>query len=131
MAFISKKTTAYLFLAFLLVFLLYALFSARHMLMGPYVSFGSIPNPYTTDIQVVEIQGRARNTDALTMNNRTIAISPEGIFTERVLLSPGANTFTFHAIDRFGRKSDTTLEVVYKPSQENVIQLIKGDIITP
>lgn len=129
MAFISKKTTTYLFTAFLLFVLMYVLFSARHMLMGPQVNFGSIPNPYTTDIQVIELQGRAQNTDALTMNNRPIAISPEGIFTERILLTVGENVFTFHAVDRFGRSSDTTLAVVYEPSQENVIQL-KTDINT-
>lgn len=127
MMYYSHKTLAALFTLLLIVILGYTLFAARHVLTGPQVRFGDVENPLTVHTQVIELSGQASNTQGLTINNRKVLMDQSGAFSERVLLSVGLNTFSFTAIDRFGRSKTSVFEVVYEPQTKDVLQLRNND----
>lgn len=123
----TSKRTRTLFLVFLLIVLGYAAFNARHLLIGPQIFFDTGDAPLTTQVQVIELFGTVRNAKSLTVNGRDVLMETNGAFAERVLLSPGLNTFVFTAVDTYDRETSETLLVMYEPPYDDVLQY-EGDI---
>jgi uncharacterized protein YfaP (DUF2135 family) len=91
----------------------YAYYEARGVLYGPSIQLSS-------DIQEVHdpfiaIQGKADRIADLSMNGRPISVTEDGAFDEPYLLSPGLNRIMLDATDRYGRKTQQIVEVVYTP----------------
>jgi uncharacterized protein YfaP (DUF2135 family) len=91
----------------------YAYYEARGVLYGPNIQLSS-------DIQEVHdpfiaIQGKADRIAELSMNGRPISVTEDGAFDEPYLLSPGLNRIMLDATDRYGRKTQQIVEVVYTP----------------
>jgi len=119
----NKKLPITIFIIFLLLILGYAGYTARYLIMGPQLMLGVDGDVITVTSQIIEITGTTKNTTDLTMNNAVLLLDESGNFTERMLLSAGTNTFIFDAEDRFGRRSQETLQVIYMPKDNNVLQL--------
>ncbi len=104
-------------IALILFFLLiigYAYFEARGVLYGPSISV-------TSDVTKVEepfisIQGKAERIAELSMNGRPISVTEAGAFDEPYLLSAGLNRIMLDATDRYGRKVQEIVEIVYTPT---------------
>jgi len=107
----------------MLLVLGYALYTARHIIGGPQLILATSDGVLTVTSQVIEITGTAKNTTNLTMNNAVLLLDEASNFTERMLLSAGINTFIFDAEDKFGRRSQETLQVLYTPKDNDVLQL--------
>ncbi len=118
----NKKLITLVLIVFLSLILLYAGYTARHMVLGPQIILGS-ENVITVTTQIISLTGTTKNTVDLKINNSTVLIDEQGNFTERILLSPGINTFIFEAKDKFGRTTKETLQVVYTPKDDVVLQL--------
>lgn len=90
----------------------YAYFEARGVLYGPSIQVSTevteVSDPFIT------IQGRAERIADLSMNGRAISVTEDGAFEEPYLLSPGLNRIMLDATDRYGRKAQTIVEIVYK-----------------
>ncbi len=120
----NKKNTIGIFIIFLLLVVGYAGYIARHIIMGPQLMFTTGNDGIlTVTSQVIEITGTAKNTNNLKMNNATILLNKTGGFTERMLLSVGMNVFIFDAEDKFGRRSQEILRVLYTPKDDGVLLL--------
>jgi hypothetical protein len=89
------------------VIVLYALFQARYVLLGPEITLIE-ELPPTVATSTVVVRGTAENIISITLNGRPIFTTDEGVFEEVVILPPGYTIVTIEAVDRYG--SVTRLE---------------------
>lgn len=102
--------------AFILILALgiYGGIKAWPILRGPSIL---VENPVSFSIAprgMLEIRGRTRHTDTLTLNGALVLIDQEGRFMKTLLLPSGGAILSFTATDRFGRTT-TEKRVVYIP----------------
>jgi len=105
-----------LFVIIVSVFLLvsYGIFNARNLIIGPTVEiFSPIDNTETTE-NILILKGKATNISFLSLNERPIFVNTEGLFEEKLLLSPGSNIIEIKAIDRFKKEVLKTIKIYYK-----------------
>lgn len=98
---------------FFLLIVGYAYFEARGVLYGPSIHITSgvqeVHDPF------ISIQGKAERIAELSMNGRPISVTEDGAFDEPYLLSPGLNRIMLDATDRYGRKTQQVVAIVYTP----------------
>lgn len=109
------------FIAGLVIFLLaasgigiYAYLQSREFLRGPQITVTSPQNGEILRNASVVIEGTAHNTTSISLNDGAIFVDSKGNFKEKLLLLPGYNILSVKAEDRFGKKTEKTLELVYK-----------------
>lgn len=98
---------------------IYAYLQSREFLRGPQITITSPKDGDTFERATVSIEGLAQNVAYISLNDATIFIDSKGNFKEELLLLPGYNILTLKAGDRFGKKVEKTLELVYKPPLQN------------
>jgi len=112
----DSRLTVILLGIFFLVAILYALFEARGMLLGPTIivdtRVGSVDDP------LILIEGHAERISSLTMNGREIPVTEDGLFSEPYLLAAGYNRILLEVKDSYGRSTERMLEIVYAPEDE-------------
>ena len=106
------------FVIILSVFLLvsYGIFNARNLIIGPTVEVFSPVRDMETEENVLTINGRAKNITFISLNERPISVDTEGLFEEKLLLSPGSNIIEIKARDRFKKEILKTIKIYYKQS---------------
>jgi hypothetical protein len=100
--------------AFFVLLAIYALFQARFLILGPLVY---IDHPLDGELvreNVIIVEGRAQNIAYISMNGRPIFIESNGKWGEKYVVSNGLNVITIEAKDRFGRRTEKEVRVVYK-----------------
>lgn len=105
-----------LMVVFVLLLVGYGIFNARDLLRGPIIEVFSPAKNIETNENTIDIKGRAENTAFISLNEKPIFISPEGLFEEKLLLLPGLNLIEIKARDRFKKEIVKTIEVYYKQS---------------
>jgi hypothetical protein len=85
----NKKIARWLFVLLVFLILAYAFFEARNIVQGPQILIATPPGGTTVTSQLVEITGNTKNIQDITLDGRDIYIDEDGVFTERLLLSPG------------------------------------------
>ena len=100
------------YLAFGLLLVVYVLFQARYLILGPGISVDSPADNSTVANPALMVEGTAKNTDSLTLDDRLIYMDKEGHWQEKLILSPGLNIIKIDAKDRFGRQTEKLLRVV-------------------
>lgn len=92
----------------------YGIFNARNLIIGPTIEvFTSTQSPEIGS-NVFTVNGRAKNIAFISLNERPISVNTEGIFEEKLLLSPGPNIIEIKARDRFKNETKKTLNIYYK-----------------
>jgi hypothetical protein len=106
------------FLIILSVFLLvsYGLFNARNLIIGPTIEIFSPTKDMETEDNTITIKGKAKNITFISLNERPISVDMEGLFEEKLLLSPGSNIIEIKARDRFKKETEKTIKIYYKQS---------------
>jgi len=94
----------------------YSIFQARKILEGPDLNLTSPKSGTIYTEPLVEIAGTASNIKEIRLDDRPINITEEGEFREKLLLFPGYNIIKLSAEDKFGKKTEKKIELVY---QEN------------
>ncbi len=101
----------------------YAFFESRNLLNGPIVTIVSPSDGAVSRTPVTDITGVTKNIVRIEMNDRVISVRPDGSFKEKFVLSNGSNQVKVYAEDRFGRKTESFVEILYtKPSEPLVRQ---------
>lgn len=100
-------------LAGIAVILSYAAFRAKDLAEGPVIAVSSPRNGETVHDSLVSIRGTARNISFLSLNGNRIFTDESGAYNEKILLSPGYNSVTIEAEDRFGRTARQTLQLTF------------------
>lgn len=92
----------------------YAYVQSREFLRGPQITVTSLRNGETFNEPTITVDGVAQNIAYISFNDAPIFVDSKGNFREKLLLLPGYNILTIKAEDRFGKKVEKTLELVYK-----------------
>jgi hypothetical protein len=101
-------------IAFFVLLIVYALFQARFLILGPIVTINKPENGELVTENVIIVEGRAQNIAYISMNGRPIFIDSKGNWSEKYVISEGLNIITIEAKDRFGRQTEKEVRVVYK-----------------
>lgn len=111
---ISLTTRQWVIVLLALLLMVYIAFQARFLILGPRVSF-----LYPTDGTVltenpVTLRGSAYNIAWISLNGRQIFTNQDGIWEEKLLLSPGTSIMTAKVRDRFGREREESIRLIFK-----------------
>ena len=97
-----------------LVIIVYSIFQAQKIISGPIIDIYSPQNGATYKQNLIEIEGRAKNTAYLNLNNRSIFTDKDGYFKEKLLLYPGYNIIKLDGTDKFRKYTEKRLELILK-----------------
>jgi len=115
------------FIAIFSVFIVgYFIFNFRIFIAGPSIVVTSPQNGEETDKDLVEITGKAQNTNFISLNDRPIFVDNEGNFKEFLLLSAGYNIIVIKAQDKFEREVSKNIEVILKGETINHTDIINS-----
>lgn len=109
--FYFKISIAFVFMSSMLG---YAYYQSRNIVAGPVITINEPRNGTTTTEQLIKISGIAKNIKKITLDDRVIEIDESGNFNERLLLSEGYNILKISGWDKFDKKVEKIIEVVYK-----------------
>lgn len=104
---------------FLFLVLGYAFYKSKDLIGGPTITINEPKNGSSVSEQLVKVAGVAKNINKIFLDDRPIYIDESGSFNERLLLSKGYNIVKISAWDKFGKKTEKTLELVYKEINTN------------
>ncbi len=109
----DSRLTRIVIAVFFIIIAGYAYFEARGILYGPRIE---VPEGVTqVSEQFITLRGRADRIAVLNMNGKPITVTEDGAFEEPYLLSPGLNRVVFDAEDKYGRKRQEVIQIVYVP----------------
>ncbi len=100
---------------------LYAYEQSREYLKGPQIVILEPKNGVTVTESLIVVSGNAQNVAYITLNGDSIFVDSKGNFRQKLLLLSGYNILTINAKDKFGRKVEKTLELVYKESTKELL----------
>ena len=101
-------------IVFFVLVLIYAYFEARGILFGPTITIS--PRVLETTSAYVKIQGTAERIAKLSLNGKSIAVTESGAFDEPYVLVSGYNRIALSATDKYGKRTERVIEVVYSPT---------------
>ena len=99
---------------FLICLFSYGAFEVWAYATGPKITVSSLKNGTMVSESLIAIEGQGGNTKIITLNDRPIVVDEQGNFSEKILLSYGYNILELKAEDRFGKKTEKELQIVYK-----------------
>lgn len=99
---------------FLIALFSYVVFEVWNYVTGPQIIVSSPANGISVSESLISIDGQGKNTKIITLNDRPIVVDEAGNFSEKILLSYGYNILKLSAEDRFGKKTEQELQIVYK-----------------
>lgn len=101
----------WLWIGISILLIAYALYQARFMLLGPRVYIDSPRDNSLLQNQLVTIEGRARNTAWLSLNDRQIFTDEDGYWSEKLIVASGTSIIKVSARDRLGREREKLLHL--------------------
>jgi len=101
-----------------IVVLVYVVFQARFLIIGPQIMLLNTPDRAQNE-RVVTLAGNTANISRLWLNGYQIFTDPAGAFSTDVILQNGYTIATLEAEDRYGRRTTLTREFVYAPMTFN------------
>ena len=111
----TKKRVKYSLIALVVVIILsYAGYQAQKIVQGPKIIIESPINGTTVNQDLIEVKGVAQNIKKIQLNSREILQDESGNFKEKLLLSYGYNSLKIEGWDKFGRKTEKIIEMIYK-----------------
>ncbi len=109
---LSPRQGGLILLGTLLV--LYILFQARFVILGPRVWIDSPTDGEAVTEPILTITGRAQNAAWLTLNGSQIYTDQEGLWSEKLPLSEGPSIMTVEVRDRFGREAEKRITIILR-----------------
>ncbi len=113
-----RETKFYLKVIIIVLFLIclfgYGAFEIWDYVTGPKIIIFSPTDGVAVSESLLTISGQGKNTKEITLNDRPIVVNETGHFSEKILLSYGYNMLKLEAWDRFGKKTEQELQIVYK-----------------
>lgn len=101
-----------LFLSLILLVLIYALFQARFLILGPQVRITYPAHGDVVDAGEMMLEGKAGNVAWISLNGRQIFVDEEGVFSEKLITPIGPSIITVSAKDRFGRETEKRIQIL-------------------
>ena len=108
----SLSTRHQLLVVLGVLFVLYCLFQARFLILGPQVWIETPTDGLVVSDPVLVVSGTAKNTAWISLNDRQIFTNKEGWWSEKLILGEGLSIMTVRVRDRFGREKAKSVRVV-------------------
>ena len=110
-----KHYITYISLSLILVIIGgYTLFQFRHIIDGPSISLRNATSGKLVHSAIFPIEGGTENVREIQINGRASPIDESGHFYDITLLSPGYNVITISGEDKFNRRVERKIELVYE-----------------
>ena len=113
-----RETKFYLKMIVIVLFLIalfgYGAYEVWNYATGPQIIVTSPTNGAAVSESLITIEGQTKNIIKITLNDRAIVVDEAGNFSEKILLSYGYNVLELKAEDKFGKKTEQKLQLVYK-----------------
>ncbi len=97
-----------------IIFIGYTLYEIQKVVLGPRIEVLSPNSGIMVSNSFTEISGVAKNIKEISLDDRKIYTDEQGNFKEQLLLAYGYNAMVLKATDKFGRKTEKVVEVIYK-----------------
>lgn len=111
----QKLILKILFVVFVLFAIsIYSYLKMRNLILGPTITVSSPENGQTVGNSTTVVEGMAKNVSFLSLNDRPIFVDEKGNFKEVVALLPGYNILSVKGADRFGKKTESVVQLVLK-----------------
>lgn len=94
----------YSLIIFFVLLVLYAIFQARFLIIGPRISVMKPVDNSLVDAGVMVVVGVAKNASQLSIDDRQVYTDMTGHFEEKLIAHTGTNIIKLEARDRFGRE---------------------------
>ena len=108
----------YLFLGTLVVgSLIWVFISYQALLNKPYLEIFKPKTNEIVDVDLIDIFGKTESDAILKVNNEGLIHQADGNFSTSLKLSEGINNFKFTAINPYGKDSELTLVIIYRPKK--------------
>lgn len=106
----------FLIITSVILIVFYGIFNARNLIAGPMVEiFSPVIDTETLENTLI-VKGVAKNITFISINEKPIFVDKEGLFEEKLLLSPGSNIIQIKAKDRFKKEVVKAIKIYYKES---------------
>jgi len=105
-----RRTLVIVFFALLIV---YSLFQARFVILGPQIQIDTPKDNATLDSDVVVVSGTAENVAYLSLDGMQIYTDKAGHWSQELIAPKGISILELAARDRFGRQVEKTIRVVF------------------
>lgn len=92
----------------------YIVFQIRKFAEPPMLEITNVPSEFTSNKDVVLLEGRTAEGAILSMNSEPIFVSSTGNFSQDVQLSPGLNQILIQAKNRADNESRLTIKILYQ-----------------
>ncbi len=109
---IQLRHAVFIIISILLI--VYSLYQARALLVGPQVWIESPQDGETVENPLVVIAGQAKNVAWISLNDRQIFTDENGRWSEKLVVSKGISIMTVRARDRFGRETEERVRIILK-----------------
>lgn len=100
----------------------FAFFESGKLRHGPIITIESPRDGAVSNTPIAHVSGVAKNIVKISMNDREISIDPNGVFNRQLVLSKGSNIVKLTGEDRFGRRSESFVEILYSEPNEPLVQ---------
>ena len=92
----------------------YIIFQVRKFAEPPTLELTNVPTEFTSDQDVVLLEGRTAEGAIVSINSEPIFVSATGSFSQDVQLSPGLNQILVQSKSRADKESRVTVRVLYQ-----------------
>jgi hypothetical protein len=100
----------------------YAFYESRNIRTGPVITVETPATGSVSNSAITLIKGSVENSVRLKMNDRDIAVDEHRVFNEKFVLSDGSNVVKISAEDRFGRTTETLVEILYNEPIDSLVK---------
>ena len=97
----------------------YVGFQARFLILGPQVKITYPKSNQSVESPLVVLEGTAHNVSYISLNGRQIFTDERGHWQEKLLVSDGLSIMSVEAEDRFGRKTEKQITIVFNQHGES------------
>lgn len=111
-------------LILLIGFIVYGLFEAYNLILGPRIDILSPLDGSTIDEKSLIIEGKAKNVSFIALNDRQIFIDENGTFRDKLLLPEGYTIIKVVAEDRFKKRVEKRISL-WRPYSSTIPDLIE------
>lgn len=94
----------------------YAVGRAHNLVHGAEIALNSLTDGQVVNEPLLTLSGTAKNAKSFSINDREVFVSEAYNFAEKILLLPGYNVITLKGEDKFGKKTEEQMRVVYRPT---------------
>ncbi len=116
---VQNKIGIYFFVIVLILTVGYTYYQTKSFTRGPILEITEPLNGSLLNSSLINIKGYTKNISYISINGRQVFVDEEGFLNEKILLSEGYNIIRVLAEDKYERKVEEKLELVYKQKIES------------